>query len=146
MESKFYITLQLGDWSHDGHNVTEVYSIESNLSPEDLQKAYRRGVARIGIDIEDLCDTYQEGFIEEDDYRTLRANGLKDSDLVVPEEDYNNTSAPISLSVVDGCLAMDTKMFARLYLWCCRLGDEGFQWTFTEEPIFRIGGYGLFDL
>lgn len=44
MSKKTYkIKLIAGDWSGDGHEITEIFFIQSNLSFQDLKKAFQKG-------------------------------------------------------------------------------------------------------
>lgn len=40
------IILVVGDWSYDGHNQIDKFVIESNLSSQEIESAYKKGVKK----------------------------------------------------------------------------------------------------
>ncbi len=57
------IEFVIGDWSGDGHSMSEKFIVESSHSLFDIRKAYKKGVAQTGIDLFEICNEYQEGQI-----------------------------------------------------------------------------------
>ena len=50
----------LGDWSGDGHEKTEVFTLESSHESSELLNAYRKGVEIIGYDILEYAQEYED--------------------------------------------------------------------------------------
>ena len=44
---KNHVTLVLGDWSHDGHGWTQNVYITSNLTRQEIEIAYAKGVENV---------------------------------------------------------------------------------------------------
>lgn len=53
------IKLIIGDWSHDGHNLTETKTFTSNLSAKEIEAAYFAGCEKIGGNIADYINDYE---------------------------------------------------------------------------------------
>lgn len=128
------ITLQLGDWSHDGHGLTATYSITSSLSIKEINKAYKKGVKKIGVDLgEDICRDYEENFISMQYLHSFIEAG------------YTSNYFNISNSI-DGGSVLTQEEYLQLYLFTVKIGNNKFEYTLVndKETIIQIGGYGLF--
>lgn len=49
----------IGDWSQDGHNMTETKTFLSNLTALEIQEAYIAGCKKIGGNIADYVSAYE---------------------------------------------------------------------------------------
>lgn len=125
------IELVIGDWSGDGHNITNSIVIKTNLTQQEMIEAYQLGVQKIGFDlIEDVCADYEDNKISEDVYEKLVASGYKfDDDCVVP-----SMIEPLELGGSDD--------YADIYLHFVKIGNP--QFVFSYGSSIKIGGYGLF--
>ncbi len=126
----YTIILVIGDWSHGGHGKSSIATIRSNLSKEEMELAYQKGIRQVGI-----------SFIEE-----IGAEYDDDLGCVIAEEQQSALDeAGIDTSCIkDG--RMCEECFVEIYLALVELGNPEFHWGRIghEENHIRIGGYGLF--
>ena len=60
----FTINLIVGDWSGDGHTVTETVTISSNCSVDSIRLAYKEGSEILGFDLsETVCREFEDRLI-----------------------------------------------------------------------------------
>ena len=122
------IQLIVGDVSGDGHNRTSVSTIKSNLTREQIAKAYERGSDAIGINFqEQCCDNYEEYSITEQQALILKQHGIIDNEEVEEVQ----------------CFIADD-LFCDIWLKIAKLGSPNFQYEFLDIDCIPIGGYGLF--
>jgi len=58
---KYKMGFTMGDYSQDGHNISEVKHIECNYSVEEITKAYKEASKELGFDfINEVCKEYEE--------------------------------------------------------------------------------------
>src|SRR6185312_2286086 len=50
----------IGDWSKDGHEYCEEYLIEANYPLKEMQEAYRKTCKKIGLQLSDGIDFFDE--------------------------------------------------------------------------------------
>jgi len=122
------ISLVLGDWSHDDHNMTDMVTVEVNLTPAQIKKAYSAGTAIVGVDLtRDVCSEYEDHKLSDAHYEVFKKSG------VLPDSNEDSW--------------MDSDTFAELYLWVCKQGDATFTYKIVanNNASINIGGYGLFE-
>lgn len=121
------INLIVGDWSGDGHEKTEVFIIESNLSPDEIKDAYAKGSKILGFNlIRKVCIEYEDNFIPFSIAKILNS--------------HLNTEFNI-----DGQLSLVIpKQWVDLYLKIVHLGNDSFKYGYIAGVDINIGGYGLF--
>jgi len=130
------ITLTVGDDSGDGHDKQEHYTFESNLSKEEVVKAFKKGTKIVGFDLTELCADYEDSeFPEEERNKFLEHVKLTEMDM--PNGSHFEEGNPI-----DDC--MDTELYAGAYLAIAKLGNPKLETKFIESDSIAIGGYGLF--
>ena len=124
------IKLGIGE---DYGDKTDSRYINSNLTKEELEEAYKIGTNIIGFDFcedvaaesEDMCMT-QRHFKAISKHITLKGGW----------EDYYQQSEN---STID----LDTNSFCRIFLKIAKLGNPEFDYKFVEIDTIEIGGYGL---
>lgn len=128
------INLVVGDWSHDGHNMTEQSTIKCNLTKKDLEKAYKKGCKKVGFDLtEEVCADYEDMSVSDDVIEKLRAADIKPEDFIENDDD-------------DGwSFSYNWEAFTELWLRIAKLGnpDLEFEMCSNDSPNINIGGYGL---
>ena len=125
-----FITVITGDWSGDGHSITEMVNIESNLSHDDMCKAYEKGCEILGFDFsEQVCKAYEESHIEEDKLKSLQQHDIGKE---IEYDDYM------------GKYVLDPDLYAQIYLAIVKLGKKEFYYEIVPNSKLCIGGYGLF--
>jgi hypothetical protein len=116
------ITLEIGDWSRDGHNQSEKIAFDSNLSVNEIKDAYKRGVDSIGFDLEDCCAEYESRTLSDNRMELLEEAGFVfESEEILPQ------------------------VFADMYIFFCRTGNPSIEIKPIELANITIGGYGLFS-
>ncbi len=129
---KHTITLTLGDWSRDGHNISDTVCIESNIDAKELQKAYRAGVEKTNVDLtKDIARDYEDGILPEDAFQKLATFGLKD----------------IFDKGIDDKKQLWTDSFAEVWLFIAKQGNAEFAYSLVNRHTsdIKIGGYGLYQ-
>ena len=136
------ITVEIGDWSNDGHNRSDCFVVESTLTQSELMTAYRTGVSIIGVDlINDVAKDYEDSLLSKEHEELLRKAGYgfdKDpkGNLYFERYDDEDESTSYSLGVQE---------YLDIFLFMCRLGEphQVIQLIKTSHSL-HIGGYGLF--
>lgn len=137
------ISLVLGDWSRDGHGKVATFYIRSNLTKEELSKAYSDGVKVVKVDLtENVCRHYE-------DYHIAKETIAKFCEVPIlcellkayiedPMEEYFDSAT--------GKVLCDEDLFGELWLAICKVGSPEFTFEYVEEgDAINIGGYGLFS-
>lgn len=125
------IKLIVGDWSGDGHRQCDTFVIESEFSPEKINKAYGKATKILGFDlIEEVCAEYEESTLDPEVMAKMRCNGIDPDDYA---ETYDNKTV-----IWESC------RYADLYLRIVKLGDPSFEFIKIQEECWsiHIGGYG----
>lgn len=77
MDKKQYtFSLPIGDWSDDGHGECEYYNITSNKPVEQVREAHYKIEEVTGINIEHICQDYEDTDIAADTVAELRELGF----------------------------------------------------------------------
>jgi hypothetical protein len=121
--------LNLGDFSCDGHCKTSETTICSSLTAENFLKAYTIGAKRIGFNLEDVADEYEESSLSKEQVAALQANGINIKDTEASK---------------DGAVTLYVDNYIDIYLQIVKLGQKDFQYKRAKSYI-RIGGYGFFE-
>lgn len=129
--------LPIGDVLADGHGLFEKFLVQSNFPVEKVREAHYRIPEATGINIEGICNAYQEDTVEPETAEKLRGMGL--------------------LDIVDGApLPVDD--MAELWLALLQLADPELQLEIVPDTIPMLSfsgrdeqgryigevGYGLF--
>lgn len=134
------VKLVLGDWSHDGHGMSEVKSINCTHTLKELEKAYKLGTSKIGFDFSKyVAIDYRANILDANLVKRLRDHGLKmefefgEKELFGQEKEF-------------GFVFLGKDDFCRIYLFICQLGNPKIEYIEVEsdEDELYIGGYGLF--
>ena len=125
----------IGDWSGDGHSISEKIIVISSHSLLDVREAYKKGVLQTGIDLFEICNEYEEG--------TIPKEVIPLFDHVEIEEGYEDEIMP------------SPKEFFQAILKLIRIGNEEIKFEELETQCFNgwwskdkyfngFFGYGLF--
>lgn len=140
------VNLIVGDWSADGHGLTEIITIHTNLSKKDIESAFKNGSRKINIDFENnLCSEYGDNTIDKEEWNKFIVAGLKLENLD-GLENWAIKGIENDLKM-QGKVHVWSELFAHLYLFVVKLGNVDFQYKFSEHDTsnINIGGYGLFN-
>jgi hypothetical protein len=136
------ISLTIGDDSGDGHNMTEVVYIKSNVDIASLKEAYKVGKNRIQIDVESHCQDYEDNKFPTSTAKRLLEGG-KASEFVTDfiqgciEEAFDEGDE-------DNLYIYSSEVYAVLWLCLARIGNPNITIQFDGNyPNIDIGGYGL---
>lgn len=136
------INLIVGDWSHDGHSMTDTIAIKSNLTKEEIKNAYKQGVKTIGIDLsKDICTEYDVCSISKEQFDKFISLGFVPSWM----KKYKPERLAKEFSKID--LDFIGEFFVEMYLFTVKLGNSDFEYEIEDEceNEINIGGYGLFS-
>jgi hypothetical protein len=137
----YTITLVAGDWSHDGHSISHNEWIKSNLTSKEIQKAYKDGVEKIGVDLsEDICAEYGEESLEFQYFKKFIDAGFLKFGFELNKNDLK------SIEKEEDIEYLDSDFFVALYLFTVFVGNGEFKYEMVEneENNIDIGAYGLF--
>jgi hypothetical protein len=130
------IKLVAGDWSSDGHGMTEVIWIESNLDLKSLEQAFKKGCKITKVKFENVAARHQDSTISIEDVAKLEKFGFDISKYSWYEEPDD-----------DAWTLQDVDAFCDIWLWIAKIGNPDLQYNMVHvnEPAINIGGYGFFD-
>ena len=74
------IKFTLGDYSRDGHGMSDDYIVESNKSVEHLRELHFSCINELGFDIGDMCRDYGENQLSESIFDILKENKILDDE------------------------------------------------------------------
>ncbi len=131
------VNLIVGDWSRDGHEKTDRFTVESNLSKAEIAKAYKAGAKLIGFDITEYCKEFEDNTIPIEKLRLLCPFGLIWEDL---------DSYSLEEGEMDGLYRAMPGEYVNFYLLIVKAGNPTFEYSYTKGPDIKIGGYGLYCL
>lgn len=60
--------LPIGDWSDDGHGKCDYYTVESNMSVEEVREIHFKIEEETGVDIHKICNKYEQDSIPADSH------------------------------------------------------------------------------
>ena len=114
------IDLVVGDYSGDGHNMTETVTVKCNLTKEALLEVNKSPLIREFLR---QCSSYQE-------------DKLTDGFIDKLEK--------VRILIDDPC--MDSQSFVSLYMNLVYIYNPELKWEFLpQNKKLEIGGYGLFE-
>lgn len=133
------IALTVGDWSDDGHGKTATHIYETNLPRSELNKAFDAGTEKVGFNLENVCEDYEDNTLLRADYDLLVDAGITWTDQEYRPEQWDRED-PNS----DFTLWHDS--FALLWMKIAQLGNPELVFKEVKDNTanIEIGGYGLF--
>lgn len=150
IELRDITTLILGDWSKDGHSLSDTIHIASNINNKEIEKAYKKATKKLGFDfIDDVCRDYEDDLCPKDILNILIKYKFSINDLYIDPKftgDLENATEVFTNKDSDG-LHLRKDSFLYIYLFIIKLGNKNFKYEILEEelnPSIHIGGYGLY--
>lgn len=146
------INLIVGDWSWDGHGKTETITIKSNLTSNEVEKAFEAGASILGYNIkQDCCRNFEDNFIPIKLWNAFLDISKKYNLFPAWELGEHITPETVEDTEYGGHeeteeIGIDSDLFCSIYLVTCKIGNENFVWETVDnaEDQITIGGYGLF--
>lgn len=146
-----FINLVIGDWSGDGHGLTETVMIKTSLTAKQINTAYNAGCDKIGFNlITSVCRHYDETRLDYDYYKKLKESGFDfrgfgwDKKTVAWIKEFESGQLDDS----DGNepeLYLNQEQYLAIYLFFIKIGNPDFNCLKIDGSEVRIGGYGLFS-
>jgi len=129
--------LVTGDSSGDGHEKSDDFYIESNLTKAEINAAYERGSEIIGFDFcKEIASEYENREFPLDKVKILEELGMFEYccvDVMTDKKD-NITGAYLY-----------PESFLQVFLFIVKLGNSSFEYEQVKaESYIDIGGYGLY--
>lgn len=144
------VKLILGDWSNDGHGMTDVTNILVNCSGDTLEEAYEIGVQIVGFDIKDTCHKYEDSSINAHELTLLDIHGFDLNNIEGCYKDEDDEEYDEDSRLEDVYLYKDE--FVAIWLFIAGLGFKALTGeelivnkTVDQVVSIKIGGYGLFQ-
>lgn len=122
------IILKVGDWSNDGHNITDSYTIECNMTTKKLSRIIR---GQKLIDINSECSEYEDSSLSVECTNKLIELGIIDSSMDRDYQDENRV-----LIYPDVWVEILLKVVKHLV--------PEFEYRIISNEEINIGGYGLY--
>lgn len=113
------IKLTVGDWSGDGHEKTEDFTIHSSMTQEELSKAIKKLKL---MDIGNDCSEYEDNKLSEKSQKKLEKAGI----------------------VYDNEEGLYPESWVQTILECVKHENPGSTFEIVQVPSINVGGYGLF--
>ena len=145
------IQFDIGDWSKDGHGMSDSFTIISNLDVTVLRAAHLKFKKLYGVSIEDIC--YDSSRIEESLYTTLYLLDILNKSKYLSPEEINWKSNTYRFGYYIG----EPKDILDIWLNCLQLIDHTFEYSIQksermvysarnrDEASLYCPGYGLYD-
>lgn len=128
------INLVVGDWSGDGHEKREIFTIRCNIDSKSLKEAYFLGTQIIGFDLsKEVAWDYQDSIISKKHLEILQRHGQN--------WDWDSLKDPDDDEIEIVC-----DDYVDIWMFIASLGNPHICYEVvpsTENSIY-IGGYGLF--
>lgn len=126
------IDLVVGDWSGDGHNQKQIFTIKSNLDNGAVAKAFKAGEKKLRFRFRDtVAVSYDDNKVPSDAIEKLKKHGL---DLGAVIYDYMEGEQ----------VTIGPDEYVDIWLFIAKLGNPSFEFELIDSPAINIGGYGLF--
>lgn len=122
------IELVVGDPDKDGHNISEVTCIKSNLSKLDVINAYESGSELLGFNFtQKYCIDYDDRSVPTEILDKLISKGFDIDSIDGPYDDVYHVYG---------------EDFTKIYLFICQIGNPDFRYEIVQGQKIDIGGYG----
>lgn len=148
MKYENIITLVLGDWSHDGHGLTDRINISSNLTDKEITKAYKAGKKKLSFDFDRVAEDYEDSRLTKVRWGEFLKLGFSNPEYEKKWSEPYQPGDTYDPDDEESDLVLDSEGFARLYLFLVKLGNDKFEYEILSDkqnPTIEIGGYGLFS-
>lgn len=126
------IKLIVGDWSKDGHEKTDIYLVESNLTSTKIKETYKINAELLNFNLLDYCNKFEDSIIPAEKLDPI----LEILGLDKPE-DWEDFEIPYNIYPED---------WVKLYIAIVKYNRPDIILNLIEEDVkeIRIGGYGLY--
>lgn len=141
------IKIEIGDWSGDGHNISEVVELMSNRTIEELSILYKKSCQLTGLQFTTNGDESGRNrhWTEMGKWKVLQDyQQHKLTDFQIEE------FSKYGIEVDSEDFKYETFKFTQLFLQFLKLSDPDFEWEIIEEKekekVLRLFiGYGIYE-
>jgi len=142
------IKIEIGDYSGDGHNISEVVELLCNRTIQELEVLYKKSCELTGLQFTSNGDESgrNRDWQEMGKWKVLQEYQEHELTNFQIEEFEKH-----GIVVDDSNFKWQTNRFANLFLRFLRLSDKELEWKFLEEKeekeeILQLFiGYGIYD-
>lgn len=141
------IKIEIGDWSGDGHGISEIVEITANRTIDDLKQLYKKSCELTGLQFTTNGDESgrNRNWEEMSKWKVLQEY---QEDKIT--EFQKNEFAKYGIEINDLDFSYKTEKFTKLFLNFLSLSDEEFRWVLTpekqqEKTLQLFIGYGIYD-
>jgi len=129
----YEVNISVGADQSTGPGFYSVTIVKSTLSQDELVKAYKAGVLKLGFDLQkEICTNNSNCALSTEHFKKLAANGIPVLDDGGEEE--NDLDFELTL-----------ESYRDIWLHICRLGNPHLNWVVGDFAALPIGGNGLFQ-
>lgn len=121
----YLINFELGDWSRDGHNISEKYTVKSNKPVTDVREAHFACCSKLGFDPGEMCCEYEQFTLTESQFEQLLELKVIDA---ADKEVYDVEFGPEDL--------------LNIWLKLLMLADPELQLVYDPEAVADLHFYG----
>ena len=154
MTLKNRIDIVLGDWSDDGHGVSEKYPILMNKTKKEMQEAYKASCKALGIsfnhnddytgikgnrDRYQICTEYERPYVYPETLEILKNAGCPLIDIFNEQEEFTSEQLETYIDDEEPFAITDEDVFVNLLMWFVGYSLPGFEWekTVDDTPVFN---------
>lgn len=125
----YKFNIPVGDWSGDGHNMCNYYTVESNKPVEEVREIHFKIKEVIGIDLDKVCRDYEDYTIADEEYQILKDLGF--------EFDSNNFDDDEDNAIVY------PSGFAKIWMFLLMQTDKSLELKMINSDIPNLTFYGF---
>jgi hypothetical protein len=139
------IKIEIGDWSNDGHGQSEIVTLLSNRTIQELEVLYKKSCELTGLQFTTNGD---ESGRNRDWQEMNKWKVLQDYEQSTITDFQIEEFAKYGIVIEDPEFEGDVERFTELFLQFLKLSDSDFKWEIlegTEEEVLQLYiGYGIF--
>lgn len=129
------VEINLGDWSNDGHGRTDRVLVRlqgEDVSDAALAASYAAAVTCIGVDLENVCEDYEDNRVSPEYYDRIAGLGFaplaRGPHPTIRSESYAGAEGGIEFGAIE------------LLMFYTGFTVEGFAWEIMDFPTL-MGGF-----
>lgn len=144
--NEYQIQFPIGDWSGDGHGKCDWFTVKSNKPVEEVREIHFQMSEKLGINIEEIAEEYEDDEITEEVAKKLSAIGLDVEDYAElyeykkPAKWRTNSEGMIDLWI-DLLMKVDSSLELKVIRDIPTISFYGFD---EKHRCIEFVGYGCF--
>ncbi len=129
-EKKHFVEFVAGDWSRDGHGMTEKITYACTHDASFVQKAIKQGQKKAGVKLDGVCRNYDDSHVPENVAMKLIEAGYKGFEYEEGAELDTYVSAELWIDI---------------HMFLATLASPEIEFQPVASGEILVGGYGLFS-